>query len=175
MLYDADRDFYVRHFPVIAEQIEPRLRPMSRLDLRSVAEIEQSAYEFPWSESTFGDCLTIGYSCWVYERAGTVLAYGILSYGAGEAHVMNLCVSPAHQGRGYGRLLMRKLMQEARMRAATVIFLEVRPSNQRALSLYRSLGFNEIGVRKGYYPAASGREDALVLACDLSLEPSAAA
>lgn len=168
--FNADAEFYARYFPVVVNNIEPRFRPMSRADVKTIFFIEQTAYEFPWSEGTFADCLKIGYSCWVYERAGTILAYGILSYGAGEAHVMNLCVAVPYQRLGYGRLMLEKLVQEARLRDASIIFLEVRPSNGRALSLYSGMGFNEVGMRKAYYPAVAGREDAIVLARDLTLD-----
>jgi ribosomal-protein-alanine N-acetyltransferase len=93
------------------------------------------------------------------------VGYGISTIGAGESHVLNLCVSPNWQGRGYGRVILQKLIDEATRFKADSLFLEVRPSNPNAIKLYRSLGFNEIGMRKDYYPASNnGREDALVMA-----------
>jgi ribosomal-protein-alanine N-acetyltransferase len=100
----------------------------------------------------------------VGERLGQVAVYGIVTVGAGESHILNICVSPQTQGRGYGRLMMEKLMDVAASHGAEMMILEVRPSNERAIELYRKLGFNEIGLRKGYYPAKNGREDAIVFA-----------
>jgi len=164
MAYDAELDFYYKHFPSLVEQAEFEFRPMRRSDLRTVSEIEESAYEFPWEPIAFRDCLLVGYCCWVGEKAGRILSYGIFSVGAGESHILNLCVAPQAQGLGYGRRMLEKLMEVARGHRAEMIMLEVRPSNKTALQLYQKLGFNEIGTRKDYYPARNGREDALVLA-----------
>ena len=162
--YDAENDFYAKHNPSLVENADLQFRPMRKSDLKAICGIEQSAYEFPWEPVTFKDCLSVGYCCWVGERAGQVAAYGIVTVGAGESHVLNVCVSPQVQGRGFGRRMMLKLMDVAKSHKAEMMLLEVRPSNTRAVELYRDLGFNEIGVRKGYYPAKNGREDALVLA-----------
>jgi ribosomal-protein-alanine N-acetyltransferase len=162
--YDAETEFYYKHFPSLVESAELVIRPMRRADLRIVASIEQVAYEFPWEPSTFRDCFNVGYCCWIGEKGGQVVSYGICSVGAGEAHVLNLCVAPHTQGRGFGRSMLEKLMEVAKDHRADSIFLEVRPSNLNALKLYRDMGFNEIGTRKDYYPARGGREDALVMA-----------
>lgn len=164
LTYDAEKDFYYKHFPTLAASAELQLRPMRKSDLKQVSEIEDIAYDFPWEPGTFKDCLNVGYSCWVGEKGLEVVSYGILSVGAGEAHVLNLCVAPDAQARGYGRIMLNKLMEVAKSHRADSIFLEVRPSNRRAIRLYQDMGFNEIGTRKGYYPARNGREDALVMA-----------
>ncbi|GAB6067649.1 ribosomal protein S18-alanine N-acetyltransferase [Methylothermus subterraneus] len=162
---EAQRAFYKRHCPEVAKQAAFAIRPMRRRDLKAVAAIEQSAYAFPWPLDVFKSCLKVGYSCWVGEIGDEVVAYGILSLGAGEAHVMNICVAPRWQGQGYGRRMLEHLMQAARQHHADMMLLEVRPSNTVAIRLYHQLGFNEIGCRKDYYPAAGGRrEDALVMA-----------
>ena len=93
-----------------------------------------------------------------------MVGYGILTIGAGESHVLNVCVSPQYQGKGYGRVIFNQLIAEARRFKVETMFLEVRPSNPKAIRLYRSMGFNEIGTRRGYYPAKNGREDAVVMA-----------
>lgn len=143
------------------------LRPMGDADVEAVAAIERSAYEFPWSAGIFRDCLRAGYDCRVLVEDRTIVGYGILSVGAGEAHVLNVCIAPAHQGRSLGRRLVRRVIDLARWHRAERIFLEVRPSNERAIALYLSLGFNEIGKRPNYYPARRGREDAIVMAIEL--------
>lgn len=165
--YDAERQFYAKHNPTLMEN-ELFFRPMRKSDIKAVAAIEETAYEFPWSEGTFNDCLKVGYHCWIGEHKAAIAAYGILSVAAGEASLMNVCISPQIQGQGYGRKLMQKLIDEAHARKAETLFLEVRPSNKAALHLYQSLGFNEVGLRKGYYQAKNnGREDALLLALSL--------
>ncbi len=161
---EEQRSFYVRYFPEVANQ-SLFIRPMKKGDLKAVVAIEASAYSFPWSLGIFKNCLKVGYSCWVGELGNEVVAYGILSVAAGEAHVMNVCVAPSCRGRRYGRTMMEHLMEVARNHRADMILLEVRPSNEAAIRLYHRLGFNEIGRRKNYYPAANGgREDALVMA-----------
>ena len=161
---DAQKAFYERYCPEAVKKVAFEIRPMKKKDLKAVAAIEASAYQFPWSLGIFKNCLKVGYSCWVGELGDEVVAYGILSIAAGEAHVMNLCVAPAYQGRGFGKQMLAHLMRVARKHRADMILLEVRPSNRAAVRLYHSMGFNEIGRRKAYYPAAGGREDALVMA-----------
>jgi ribosomal-protein-alanine N-acetyltransferase len=151
----------------VVRPASPTLRPMRAEDVVEVARIEAAAYEFPWTEGIFRDCLRAGYGCWVLARDAELLGYGVLSVAAGEAHVLNVCIAPHQQGEGHGRRLMRRLIDLARWHQAMRIFLEVRPSNPRAIGLYHDLGFNEIGRRPNYYPARGGREDALVMALEL--------
>jgi [ribosomal protein S18]-alanine N-acetyltransferase len=141
----------------------PRLRPMREADVERVLDIERVAYDFPWSEDIFRDCLRVGYSCWVLERFARIEAYCILQMAAGEAHVLNLCVDPQVHRQGLGRFLLERMIELSRDRHAEAVLLEVRPSNRPARRLYRSLGFTEVGTRRGYYPDLSGREDAIVL------------
>ncbi|MGH8550428.1 MAG: ribosomal protein S18-alanine N-acetyltransferase [Methylococcales bacterium] len=170
--YDANRDFYAKFNPSVAGDRELiSYRPMRASDIKAVVAIEELVYIFPWPARTFTDCLKIGYLCWVCERVDEVIGYGILSLGAGEAHVMNICVSPEYQNRGLGRRLMNKLIEVALQNRSRTLLLEVRPSNPQAIQLYVSMGFNEIGVRKNYYPAKNGREDALMFSLDLPLKP----
>jgi ribosomal-protein-alanine N-acetyltransferase len=155
----------------VVREPAPALRPMRPEDVPEVARIEASAYEFPWTEGIFRDCLRAGYGCWVLARDADILGYGVLSVAAGEAHVLNVCIAPRVQGEGHGRRLMKRLVDLARWHQAERIFLEVRPSNPRAIRLYDDLGFNEIGRRPNYYPARHGREDALVMALELLHDP----
>ncbi|MGB7904324.1 MAG: ribosomal protein S18-alanine N-acetyltransferase [Steroidobacteraceae bacterium] len=140
-----------------------RFRAMTPFDVPHVGTIERSSYPFPWSESIFRDCLRVGYLCRVAESAGEVVAYGIVAMGAGEAHVLNLCVDGAVRGRGIGRRMLLLLIERSVQAGMQDVFLEVRPSNLHAIALYQSLGFVEVGRRRGYYQAEAGREDALVL------------
>ena len=144
-----------------------QMRPMRQADIEAVVAIEQRAYPFPWTAGIFRDCLRAGHHCWVLEAGAEIIGYGVLSAAAGEAHILNVCIDPDRQGAGLGRRLLRRLVDLARWHQAEQVFLEVRPSNPKAIALYRSEGFNEIGTRPNYYPAAKGREDAIVMAMAL--------
>jgi ribosomal-protein-alanine N-acetyltransferase len=144
-----------------------QLRPMAEEDLARVSAVERESYAFPWSEGIFRDCLRVGYVCRVVEIGFDLVGYGVMSTGAGEAHILNLCVRETMRGRGIGRTLLRQLLDLAVEAGVEDAFLEVRPSNLAAIRLYQSLGFVPVGVRRGYYQAAGGREDATVLRLDL--------
>ncbi len=95
-----------------------------------------------------------------------------MSIGAGQCHLLNVCTHPDHRAQGLGSNLINHLLEAARQAFASVALLEVRVSNKIAYELYCRMGFNEIGVRKDHYPARRGREDALVLARELSVGSS---
>jgi [ribosomal protein S18]-alanine N-acetyltransferase len=144
-----------------------QVRAMRAEDLAMVSAMENISYDFPWSAGIFADCVKAGHPCWVLCVDADIAGYGILSMGAGEAHVLNICIGPDFRGRGLGRHLLGRLLDIARWNGAERVFLEVRPSNPLAKALYESVGFNEIGRRPRYYPAHDGREDAIVMALDL--------
>jgi ribosomal-protein-alanine N-acetyltransferase len=153
----------------LRERFANRLRPMQFIDLKQVLAIEKRAYEFAWSEGVLRDCIQVGYQCWVLEVPHSVIqGYGIMSVAAGEAHILNLCVRPELQGRGLSGQILDHLLAVASAMDSQTVFLEVRPSNRPALWLYAGAGFCEVGLRRGYYPATTGREDALVLAKELN-------
>ena len=133
---------------------------MQLVDLPVVMEIEKSAYQYPWSLGNFRDCLGTGYRCRIFEMEGAIRGYSLVSIGAREAHILNLCIHSTLRGKGYGRLLLEEQLDALAEYEVDMVLLEVRPSNISAISLYESLGFNELGRRKGYYPATGGREDA---------------
>jgi len=136
---------------------------MRASDLDLVVRNEKLAYEHPWTKRIFIDCLRSGYQCWVMANKDKIVAHGVMSVAIGECHLLTLCVHPDFQRKGYGRKLFVMLLERAVKLDASVCFLEVRSSNNEALTLYQSLGFTQIGERKGYYPAIEGREDALIL------------
>jgi ribosomal-protein-alanine N-acetyltransferase len=144
-------------------EIPAHTRTMVHEDLSQVSDIERRSYDFPWSHGVFRDCLLAGYTCIVLERTDRVAGYGILSVAAGEAHVLNLCVDPEYRRLGYGDRLLDEMLQRAKAASVKEVFLEVRPSNVNALSLYRKKGFRQIAHRRAYYQARYGREDAAVL------------
>jgi ribosomal-protein-alanine N-acetyltransferase len=140
-----------------------QIRDMGFDDVAAVAALEQQSYPFPWSEGIFRDCLRVGYYCCVVELDSVLIGYAVMSSGAGEAHVLNLCIAEPWRGRGIGGHLLAHLLEFARGLDVREVFLEVRPSNTGAIRLYQSQGFSQIGVRRGYYQAVGGREDAVVL------------
>ena len=167
VVYDADKEFYAKIFPdSVSKKDLLRSRTMTTADLPAVLAIERKNYQFPWEEDVFTDCFKAGYGCYVCEAMDKVLGYCLLSIAVGEAHVLNISVATDEQGQGIGRKMLQFLVETARGRAETV-FLEVRVSNEIAIALYQDEGFNEIGIRKAYYPATDGREDAMMLALQL--------
>lgn len=140
---------------------------MTHEDLTRVSDIERRSYPFPWSHGVFRDCLLAGYHCIVILRDSTVVGYAILSVAAGDAHILNVCVDPHFRQLGYGERLLDEVLDRARRAEVREIFLEVRPSNEKAIALYRKKGFREIAKRPAYYQASDGREDAAVFSRQL--------
>ncbi len=140
------------------------MRPMQEGDVDTMMALERVSYEFPWTPGIFHDCLREGYCCLVYILEERIIGYGVMSMAVGEAHILNICIEPRMRGQGMGRHLIRRLLGLAAKHHVDTVFLEVRASNSSALSLYHSLGFNELGRRHGYYPASWGREDAVLFA-----------
>ena len=141
----------------------PKLRPMHAADLDRIMEIEPVIYTHPWTRGNFDDSMRVGYSCWVIDCDGVVAGYGVLMIGVREAHLLNLSVAPEWQRRGLGRSLLAHFVRIGRDSDAQQMFLEVRPSNTSARRLYADFDFRDISVRRGYYPAAGGREDAILM------------
>jgi len=146
---------------------EVSYRPMRVADLGVVADLEKSLYAFPWSLGNFRDSLNAGYDCWVACQDGRVVGYAILMVALDEAHLLNIAVDAAWQNRGIGRAFLDYMLGVARAASVQIVYLEVRPSNLAARHLYRKRGFQQIAIRPGYYPAVSGREDALFLGITL--------
>lgn len=143
-------------------------RLMEQCDVPDVFDIDCRVYKHPWTEGIFSDCLRVGHLCLLYEEQGILTSYGIAALHADEAHILNVSVVGLLQGRGYGRAMLRKLLELVQEAGAVRVLLEVRASNEIAIALYKSEGFVEIGLRKGYYPDDQGREDAIVFAKDLT-------
>jgi ribosomal-protein-alanine N-acetyltransferase len=141
----------------------PQLAVMTDDDLDEVIAVERAIYTHPWTRGNFTDSLRAGYDCRTWRREGELLGYFILMAAAGEAHLLNLSIAARHQRNGYGRMLLAEAADLARQRGSRSVFLEVRPSNLAAQALYTRFGFRRVGVRRGYYPAHGGREDAIVL------------
>ncbi|MFN3587001.1 MAG: ribosomal protein S18-alanine N-acetyltransferase [Moraxellaceae bacterium] len=142
----------------------PEIRALTAGDLPAVLAIDTRAHVFPWTAGILADALASGYYMVVMAEGAAILGYGVVQVILDEGHLLNITIDPAQQGRGLGRRLLAHLVDYARQHTDT-LFLEVRPSNTAAVALYQSAGFNEIGLRRHYYPAAGGgREDALLMA-----------
>ena len=146
---------------------EPELAPMREDDLAQVMKIESAIYTHPWTHGNFADSIRAGYACRTWRLEGELVGYFVVMAAAGEAHLLNLSIAARHQRSGHGRALLAEAAALARSLGAMSLFLEVRPSNIAAQSLYTRFGFRKVAVRRGYYPANPGREDALVLSLDL--------
>jgi len=142
-------------------------RRMDVGDIDTVMLVENQVYEFPWTSNIFADCIRVGYECWLASIEDNIIAHAVISIAAGESHILNISIHPAHQNKGIGKQFIEFLVDIARRGKASVIMLEVRPSNLRAINCYNAAGFNEIGCRKNYYPAANGKEDALLFAREI--------
>ena len=145
-------------------ELDYRIQAMRIEDLPAVMVNERLSYSHPWTEGVFSDCIRTNNECWLVVVGGEILGHSILSIAVGESHLLNVCINPELQGQGIGRILVEFMLERARKRKVSCVFLEVRPSNLIAYKLYESLGFNEVGIRKDYYPADQGREDAIVFA-----------
>ena len=141
----------------------PLYRRMTTADLDAVMAIESKVYTHPWTRRNFADSLSAGHHCWIAELRGTMVGYSVASAAADEAHLLNLSIAALWQARGLGADFLAFMLKLVKDYGAARVVLEVRPSNAAALALSRRAGFGEIGVRRGYYPATAGREDAIVL------------
>lgn len=140
------------------------IRTMSYSDLKQVIAVEKKSYPHPWTLGIFRDCLRVGHNAWVMTLDKEVIGYAIIMLSPGEAHILNICIDPDYQTKGLGRYLLRHLIKITNQTDIDMVLLEVRRSNTIAQLLYQSEGFHELGVRKAYYPAEDGREDAIILA-----------
>lgn len=145
----------------------PLLGAMREEDLDEVMRIESAIYTHPWTSGNFGDSLRAGYACRTWRLGKALVGYFVLMVGAGEGHLLNLSIAGAYQRSGHGSTLLREAAGLGTRLGAKSLFLEVRPSNLAAQALYRRFGFRKIAVRRDYYPAHTGREDALVLTLPL--------
>lgn len=146
--------------------LSPRLlrRAMLLRDIDAVFAVEACAYSHPWTRGNFTDSLAAGYIAELLLTGdGGLVGYFVAMTGVDELHLLNITVAPDWQGLGHGQSLMAVLRQQALHLGLSTLWLEVRQSNERARALYRRLGYAEVGLRRGYYPAVGAREDAVVM------------
>jgi ribosomal-protein-alanine N-acetyltransferase len=152
----------------VVKTVEAQFEPMTEAGLDAVVAVEARAYDHPWTRGNFADSLRSGYQAQMLTADGELLGYFVAMQGVDEVHLLNLTVTPEHQGAGWGRVMLDALALWARGRGAQWLWLEVRVSNQRALRIYEQHGYRRVGERKGYYPAVGGqREDAVVMSMRL--------
>lgn len=143
------------------------LRDMTEADLEGVLRIEREVHAHPWTLGNFSDALRSEYVCKVYESDGGMLGYAVLMLAVDEAELLDIAIDRRHQRHGWGGKLLEEMMELARRREMRRVVLEVRASNSAAIGLYRRAGFAEIGLRRDYYPAENGREDAILMGREL--------
>ena len=140
-----------------------QFRPMQLDDLDTIMAIEPQIYPYPWTRGNFSDSLSSGYSAWVLMLNDQIIGYSLMMLVLDEAHLLNLSVAKPYQKQGLGRTLLEHMVSIAKSNQMANMFLEVRPSNVSAIALYENVGFNEMAIRRKYYPAANGREDAVLM------------
>ncbi|QKJ85671.1 ribosomal-protein-alanine N-acetyltransferase [Paramixta manurensis] len=136
-------------------------------DIADAFAIEQRSHAFPWTEKTFASNQGERYLNYRLDKAGVMAAFAITQVVLDEATLFNLAVDPVWQRQGLGRCLLTHLIEQLRQREVLTLWLEVRASNRGAIALYEALDFNEVSLRRNYYPTASGREDAIIMALTL--------
>ena len=158
----------------MSAQLKPNLilRPMRDDDLDAIMQIEPTIYSHPWTRGNFSDSLNSGYSAWVLEENTknnmNLIGYALMMLVMDEVHLLNLSIAKHRQKQGLGRFLLEHMISHAKLYKAANMFLEVRSSNVSAIALYENMGFNEMALRRGYYPAdptisKTGREDAVLM------------
>ncbi len=152
--------------------ISAKIKPLTNEDLEIVFENEKMSYSHPWTKAILKDCLYSKYECFGLSVDQYLIGHSFMTVKVGEAHLLNLTIHPAYQGQGYGKFFLLFLIDTAQRLDADIIFLEVRKSNKIARKLYLSVNFNEIGIRRNYYPCENNhREDAVIFAKTLISTP----
>lgn len=136
---------------------------ISTTDVEQLMIIENACHSHPWSESVFKSCIGGRYFGEYLTENDLTVGFYVGEYISGEATLMDICVSPEQQGKGFGKKLLNRFSELAKSQGAEQIFLEVRAKNLSAHMMYINYGFNEIGRRTGYYPSNTGYEDAIVM------------
>lgn len=134
---------------------------MQESDLDAVMQIEEQSYPVPWTRGIFSDCLRVGYPSWVLVDRNVLIGYALVSVGADEAHLLNICISSKRRRQGFGITLLKEIIALLKQKEYRCLFLEVRESSIAAIAVYVLLGFEKIGVRKGYYRTQDGNENAI--------------
>jgi ribosomal-protein-alanine N-acetyltransferase len=144
--------------------LEVRFAELTADDLDAVIAVEQSVYGHPWTVGNFKDALASGYQAQRLLAGDTLMGYFVAMKVVDEVHLLNITVSLDYRSQGWARLMLDALAIWSRGQGCAWLWLEVRESNHRAIQVYRSHGFKQVGLRKDYYPVGRGlREAALVM------------
>lgn len=133
-------------------------------DFQRIYAIECASHAFPWSEKTFMTNIGERYCNLKLEVDGKIVGFAINQFILDEATLFNIAVDPEYQGQGYGKMLLSAAIEKLAEKGVMTLWLEVRESNRSAIALYETIGFNEVSIRKNYYPAKNGKEDAVIMA-----------
>lgn len=140
------------------------IRDMNLNDVIHVHEIESQMADFPWGKNIFRDCVLIGYGAWVVELNNKIIGFALMTVDKDRCHIVNITIHKEHHRKGFGRELMNHMIHKAKQAETKEIILEVRVSNEPAITLYKSLGFREIGIKPAYYEKVGNqREDGLLM------------
>ncbi len=139
------------------------LRTMQASDLDVILSIESDVYDYPWTRGNFDDSLRAGHQAWVMVYANEIIGYAVMMLVLDEAHLFNISIAKSYQKQGLGQALLNDMIASAKSSDAQNMFLEVRASNVPARNLYEKIGFVEVHIRRGYYQAKTGREDAVLM------------
>jgi ribosomal-protein-alanine N-acetyltransferase len=150
-------------FDQLNMQKEVQFCPMQLTDIDAIMQIEPTIYSHPWTRGNFSDSINSGYSAWMMMQGQNIIGYALMMLVLDEAHLLNLSIAKNYQKQGFGKMLLEKMCQIAKQYKAANMFLEVRASNIAAITLYENVGFNEMSIRRNYYPAHGGREDAVLM------------
>lgn len=145
-------------------------RPIRDSDISAVATIEKDVYAFPWSPGNFRDSLLSGYQCWGCWAENRLIGYAVIMMALEEAHLLNFAIARTWQGRGAGAKFLAFVVEESQRMRCEMLYLEVRPTNVVGRRLYERFGFKQLGLRRDYYPAVVGREDALFLGLNIAIK-----
>ncbi|MEX0446310.1 ribosomal protein S18-alanine N-acetyltransferase [Xenorhabdus sp. SGI246] len=140
---------------------------LTPVDLPVAFQIEQASHAFPWSEKTFYSNQGERYLNYKITLNDQMIGFAIVQCVLDEATLFNIAIRPEYQSQGHGKTLLKYLVDVLPHKQINTLWLEVRRSNRSAVRLYEDLGFNEVSIRKNYYPTATGKEDAIIMALPL--------
>ena len=131
-------------------------------DLAQISTIEKETNKYPWSLNNFKSSLDAGNNSIVLKDEKNILGYAFFSVIGTDSHLLNITVSKNYQRKGYGKKILEKVLYQSKVLGATIVFLEVRVSNYRAIDFYEKFGFKRDAIRYNYYDG-NPKEDALLM------------
>lgn len=146
------------------------IQPIEEQDFERLFEIEQASHLVPWSMGTLKNNQGARYHNLKISLDNQIVGFAICQWVLDEATLFNIAIDPIFQGRSLGKHLLNELMKQLKEKGIKTLWLEVRESNAKAISLYEQSLFNQVDIRKNYYPTPDGkRENAVVMAAYLDI------